>query len=98
VDRSLPSSAFSATDNEKATRALAVCIGAGEKAAHGRENAQQDVEKVDKSGNRADGGVGMIFVAAVVVVVVDRQWLVWWYRQAGIGICFYDYMCCIVSF
>ena len=63
-----PSSAFSATiDNDKATRALAVCIGAGEKAAHGRENAQQDVEKVDKSGNRADGGVGMIFVAAVVV-------------------------------
>ena len=64
----MPSSAFSATDNEKATRALAVCIGAGEKAAHGRENAQQDVEKMNKSGNRGGGGVGIIFVAAAVVV------------------------------
>ena len=66
----VPSSAVSATvDMDKATRALAVCIGTGEKAAHGREHAQQDVEKVNKSGNRADGGVGMIFVACCAVGV-----------------------------
>lgn len=74
LDRPLPStapsSAFSATvDNDKATRAPAVCIDTGEKAAHGRENGQQDVENANKSGNRADGVVGMIFVAAVFVVV-----------------------------
>ena len=71
----VPSSAVSATvDMDKATRALAVCIGTGEKAAHGREHAQQDVEKVNKSGNRADGGVGMVFVAAVAVYCSAVRW------------------------